>query len=231
MRITVISDTHNKHRNITQDLPGGDLLLHAGDLSSMGKLHEIADFCHWFDGIENYKRKIFIAGNHDWGFQQDPQKVGDLVKGYKSIEYVQDVSVEHDGVTIFGSPWQPEFCNWAFNLPRNGDQLHKKWEAIPNEIDIVITHTPVFGRLDDVDGRRGVHLGCEALCERIEAVKPKIHVCGHIHSGYGYAFDRYTHYFNAAVLDERYSYSQLPMTFDWNREKNEIKFVDTPLIF
>ena len=128
-------------------------------------------------------------------------------------------------VKIWGSPWQPEFYNWAFNLPRNGDELKAKWDMIPDDIDILITHGPAWGILDDVEGRRGYHLGCELLAERIKQIKPKIHICGHIHSGYGHYYDGHTHYFNAAVLNERYLYSHMPWNVDWNPITNEIVFL------
>ena len=242
MRITVISDTHGKHDRITKDLPGGDVLIHAGDISSMGTAKEIISFCKWYDRIDNYDTKIFIAGNHDWGFQTDSENSMQTVNSYKSIDYIQDDSLtlyfdgpngDHpeDNIRIYGSPWQPFFHNWAFNLLRGSQEMIDRWNKIPDEIDIVVTHTPIFGKLDDVQGRRGVHLGCEDLQKRLICVKPKIHICGHIHSGYGYAFDGDTHYFNAAVLDEEYQYSQLPITFDWKKETNEINFVSSPLIF
>jgi len=80
MKITFISDTHTKHSRITKDLPGGDLLIHAGDISSMGHNHEITSFCKWFNEIDNYTTKVFIAGNHDWGFQLRPEQVQDILK-------------------------------------------------------------------------------------------------------------------------------------------------------
>ena len=132
--------------------------------------------------------------------------------------------IEIDGIKIWGSPWQPEFCNWAFNLPRNGWQLAEKWNFIPENIDILITHCPSFGNLDIVIGRED-NLGCELLTERIKIVKPKIHIFGHIHSGYGYKFDGVTHHFNASVLNERYEYTNKPLTIDWNRDTNEIIFL------
>jgi Icc-related predicted phosphoesterase len=103
--------------------------------------------------------------------------------------------------------------------------LAAKWEAIPDNTDILITHGPAFGTLDTVAGRANDNLGCELLAERIEVIKPKIHVCGHIHSGYGYVFKDGTHFFNAAVLDEQYEYTQKPMTFDWDKETNTIEFL------
>ena len=235
MKLTIISDTHTKHKHVTDDLPGGDLLLHAGDLSSMGHEHEIREFATWYNKQNKYNHKVFIAGNHDWGFEINPKKAKEIVGQYPDITYLQDDWVNvgdsdpHDTdvntVKIWGSPWQPEFYNWAFNLPRNGEVLKEKWDMIPDDIDILITHGPAWGILDDVEGNRNVHLGCELLAERIKQIKPKIHICGHIHTGYGHYYDGHTHYFNAAVLNERYLYSHTPWNIDWNPITNEIQFL------
>jgi Icc-related predicted phosphoesterase len=236
MRITFISDTHTKHDQITEDLPGGDLLIHAGDLSSMGYDTEIQNFCKWYDALDQYDTKVFIAGNHDWGFQDSAESVSQIVGSYKRIDYLQDdwlgIFEEepftgedvNNMVKIYGSPWQPEFYSWAFNLPRRGPGLASKWEAIPEDTSILITHGPAWGFVDRVQGRAD-HLGCELLAERIVTIRPKIHVCGHIHSGHGYAFDGHTHYINASVLNERYNYANRPITCDWNPVTNEIVFL------
>jgi Icc-related predicted phosphoesterase len=224
MKITLISDTHNKFKQVTATLPGGDLLLHAGDATSMGYKHELQQFMKWYNNLD-YTHKVFIAGNHDWGFQEDPEMTKELLQFYDKITYLQDNTTEIDGVKIYGSPWQPEFYNWAFNLPRMGWELEQKWADIPLDTDILVTHGPAWGHLDTVKGM-SVPLGCELLTERIKVVKPKIHVCGHIHTGYGYKFDGDTHFFNAAVLDEQYNFTQKPFTFDWNPETNEIEFIN-----
>ena len=85
MKITFISDTHTKHNQVNYLLPGGDLLVHAGDMSSMGYQEEITDFLKWFNGLDNYTHKIFIAGNHDWGFQESPDMCRELLKIYRII--------------------------------------------------------------------------------------------------------------------------------------------------
>jgi Icc-related predicted phosphoesterase len=195
----------------------------------MGYEHEITEFAKWYDGL-NYDNKIFIAGNHDWGFQNNVDKVKEIVDFYKTITYLQDQlhTIQDDNgteVKIWGSPWQPEFYQWAFNLQKNGEELKSKWDMIPEGIDILITHGPAWGILDDVEGRRGEHLGCELLAERIKVIKPKIHICGHIHSGHGHYFDGHTHYFNASVLNERYLYAHTPWNIDWNPITNEIDFL------
>jgi predicted phosphodiesterase len=236
MILTIISDTHTKHKHITGDLKGGDLLLHAGDFMNSGyNPMEAMEFFNWFDAIDNYDHKVFIAGNHDRWMQDKPEEALGILTGYKTIDYLQDDwitvgdSDPHDPnvqtVKIWGSPWQPEFYNWAFNLPRNGEELKAVWDMIPEGIDILITHGPAWGFLDDVEGNRNVHLGCELLAERIKQIKPKIHICGHIHSGHGHYYDGHTHYFNASVLNERYLYSHNPWHIDWNPITNEIQFL------
>jgi len=231
MIVTFISDTHNKQHEITSQLPGGDLLVFAGDMTSMGKDYEIEEWMDWFYSLDHYGTKICIAGNHDFFFEKHPDKVEALINQYDDeINYLEDSSLwlsidgSDQNVHIYGSPWQPEFCNWAFNLPRMGDELDKVWHQIPEDVDILVTHGPACGYLDQVIGRYE-NLGCELLTDRIKEIKPKIHVCGHIHSGYGYQFDGNTHFFNASVLDERYNYTQKPMTIDWNKETNSVKFL------
>ena len=194
MILTIISDTHNKHKHITGDLKGGDLLIHAGDLSSMGYEHEITEFAKWYNGLENYDHKVFIAGNHDWGFQNNSEKIKGLLTGYKNIDYLEDDWITvgdgdpHDNNTqtakIWGSPWQPEFYNWAFNLPRNGWELETKWNDIPNDTDVLITHGPPYGVLDFVQNgrKRGLEfVGCEQLMFRVERLKPLLHEIGRAH--------------------------------------------------
>jgi len=228
-RITFISDTHTKHEKLTGFLTGGDLLIHAGDLTSRGYITEIENFMKWYDNINNYDTKVFIAGNHDFGFQDDNQKLLGLLTGYKNIDYLEDelmmVGEDYDNmIKIWGSPWQPEFHNWAFNLPR-GEKIKEKWDMIPVDTDILITHGPPMGKLDYVP-YDNINVGCEELIKRVSEIKPKIHVFGHIHEGHGYVFDGDTHYINAANLNGRYEFRNKPLTVDWDPETNELEFVD-----
>jgi predicted phosphodiesterase len=228
-RITFISDTHTKHNTLDNFLVGGDILIHAGDLTGRGYITEIENFMKWYDKIYNYDTKVFIAGNHDFGFQDENEKLRGLLTGYKTIDYLQDdwlmVGEDYDTmIKIWGTPWQPEFHNWAFNLPR-GEKLKEKWDMIPVDTDILITHGPPFGKLDYVK-YPNENVGCEELMKRVEEIKPKIHVFGHIHEGYGYVFDGNTHYINAAVLNGRYEFRNRPLTIDWDPETNEIEFVN-----
>jgi Icc-related predicted phosphoesterase len=195
MKCVAISDTHGMYRDI--DVPDGDMLIHAGDITMRGKLSEIEDFNAWL-GTLPHKHKIVIAGNHDWGFETDPVESRSIIT---NAIYLQDEFVVIDGFTFYGSPWQPWFLDWAFNLQR-GEEIRKKWALIPNKVDVLITHGPVYGVLDKVI--TGESVGCEELKIVVDKVKPKFHVCGHIHEDYGTKeFDDIT-YINASVCSERY---------------------------
>lgn len=228
-KITCISDTHNKHKCLDGFLDGGDMLIHAGDVSGRGWIEEIIDFCRWYDDVPNFDNKLFIAGNHDWGFQRESDKIKGLLTGYKTIDYLEDELMILDNsdqpkpLKIWGTPWQPEFYNWAFNLKR-GEELKEKWDLIPNDIDILIVHGPAYGKLDFVP-YDSQNVGCTDLLDKIKQIKPKIVVSGHIHEDYGYVFDGDTHFINASILDGSYVYRNKPLKFEWDQETNEIVFL------
>jgi Icc-related predicted phosphoesterase len=225
VKITLLSDTHSKHKHIPMDhFIGGDILIHSGDISSMGYEHEVLQFLKWFESIPNYTHKVFIAGNHDWMFQKDPNQIERILKNFPTITYLRDSQAVIEGLVIYGSPWQPEFFNWAFNLPRKGDELEYVWSKVPDNTDILITHGPAYGYVDRVIGKYE-HLGCELLIERINQVKPSLHVCGHIHSGNGVMGYGVTTFINASVLDERYDYTYKPYNILLDTETKQIEIL------
>ena len=231
MKITLISDTHTKHRYCEADLPGGDLLIHAGDFMNSGyHKDDVIEFLEWFSSIKGYDKKIFIAGNHDRIIENDPTWSLLTIKDYPNLIYLQDegfslYDIEEDSsVRLYGSPWQPEFCNWAFNLPRNSEEMKQRWDSIPEDTDILITHGPPFGHLDVPGIGKSIRVGCEMLRYRVDEILPKIHVFGHIHGSAGYYFNGHTHFINASILDERYDYTNLPVSFEWDKITNEIKW-------
>lgn len=211
MKIVMISDTHGEHRKLK--VPDGDILIHAGDAMTDGmNPREIVDLNAWFGELP-HPNKIVIAGNHDFLFE----KV-DVARGlYTNATYLQDEYTYVNGLMIYGSPWQPEFFNWAFNLPR-GEEIKKKWDLIPTRTDILVTHGPPHGYQDWVGRNR---VGCEELLKRVKEVKPIIHVFGHIHSGAGYTQDEHTTYVNAAVVDERYRVRHNPTVIDLKSNKEK----------
>lgn len=216
MRLVLISDTHN-HQAI--DLPGGDVLVHAGDATSTGTLAQVERFLLWFSA-QPHRHKIFIAGNHDWLFEREPDRAAGLLARHPALVYLQDSGVVIEGLRFWGSPWQPAFCDWAFNLPRQGPGLREAWNRIPGATDVLITHGPPHGVLDQVRG--GAHLGCEELESRVGAVRPRVHVFGHIHDGYGMARAGSTLMVNASICDEAYHPVNAPIALDLGAERVEV---------
>lgn len=223
-KITFISDTHQKHGLVTNDLIGGDIIIHAGDIMTSGYYEtEVINFCEWFSKLDNYEYKVFIGGNHDRLAEDNPNLFKRIVSEYPNIIYLQDSEVVIDGIKIYGTPWQPEFYNWAFNLPRSGPGLYSKWELIPEDTDILITHGPPDTILDYV-AQSMKHVGCEQLLERIMTIKPKVNVFGHIHQGYGSIRVNEIEFINASVLNERYNYANLPVNVEYDEVMGIVKY-------
>jgi len=164
-------------------MPEGDILLCAGDITAKGERSTIDDFNQWIGELP-YKATIVVAGNHDFCLEKSISKSERLLS---NAIYLQDDFFEYEGIKIYGSPWQPEFYDWAFNLPR-GEPLRKVWAKIPEDTDVLVTHGPPWGVLDEVPQRHSGHLGCEDLTARLDNLHVKLHVFGHIHSSYGIAF-------------------------------------------
>lgn len=212
-RIVCLSDTHNHHEKIR--LPDGDVLIHAGDATNRGTIDEIAAFNEWF-AAQPHKVKILIAGNHDWLFETNNSYARRLLDD--SIIYLQDSSIEIENLKFYGSPWQPRFFDWAFNLTR-GRELAEKWALIPADVDVLITHGPPNGILDQVPRQFWVeNTGCEELIKRVEQIaafgRLKLHVFGHIHCGYGEDERFGVKFVNAANCDEEYNPTNAPVVID-----------------
>jgi Icc-related predicted phosphoesterase len=197
MQLVLISDTHGYHHDLK--LPSGDVLLHTGDVSRRGRESEVVDFLTWF-AKQNYTYKIFIAGNHDFFFEQEsPEKVAAMIP--EGVIYLNDSGVTIEGIQFWGSPVQPRFFDWAFNRDRGAD-INRHWQLIPPDVDVLLTHGPPHGILDRTTD--GQEVGCEMLLKRVGEVKPQLAVFGHIHEGYGMVEKDGVVYVNASVLDVRY---------------------------
>jgi Icc-related predicted phosphoesterase len=202
MNIVCISDTHDQHEKLNDILPEGDMIIHAGDISLRGNLAEIQDFVNWFSNLP-YRYKIFIAGNHDFALEKNAS----LVEIPQNVTYLNNQQVTIEDITIWGSPVTPPFYNWAFMWPlEKRRQLYKK---IPDNCDIIISHGPVFGTLDKV--KMGQNVGCPLLKARVEEIKPKLFICGHIHEAYGSTTKDSTTYINASIMSVRYEPVNLPI--------------------
>jgi len=237
-RIVCISDTHSQVSKMSHAVPDGDILIHAGDFTLCGHLDEVRQFNSWLGSLP-HPHKIVVAGNHDLSFDpnfrgshhsssfakdldkhyahegkdgQQEEVANDIKKELTNCIYLEDQSVTLRGIKIHGSPWQPEYKNWAFNLPR-GEALLDKWKKIPDDTDILVTHTPPVGYGDLTDS--GLHVGCVDLLNSVtRRIKPKFHVFGHVHEGYGVRSDGKTVFVNASICNYGYQPENKPIIFD-----------------
>ena len=175
-RIVAMADTHNRHSALV--VPDGDVLIHAGDLTARGSLPELEAVADWLRA-QPHAHKVVVGGNHDFALQRNPEVARALFHG---LTFLEDSEVTLAGLRLWGSPWQPWFYDWAFNLKR-GPELDAKWKLIPEGIDVLVTHGPPLGFGDKCDD--GERVGCEDLLRHLSRVKPRLHLFGHIHEDRG----------------------------------------------
>jgi hypothetical protein len=229
MKITMLSDTHDKHEHLL--LTGGDVLLHAGDATISGTKQQLTNFVLWLSK-QDYKHKIWIAGNHDWGMETD-QAAYDRWVGHRGRElkelhpirehilklcsdlgvtYLANSGVTIDGVNIWGSPDQPAFCGWGFN--RTNTELTEHWKTIPDNTNILITHAPAYGILDALEN--GDMVGDVPLMKRLNTLPNlNLHLCGHIHPSYGMLEVGPVKHYNGSILNDFYQIENQPITIDY----------------
>lgn len=193
MIIDCISDLHGSYPK----LDGGDLLIVAGDLTSRDTEVQMALFDYWLNE-QKYAKKIVIAGNHDVTLQKQAIKL-------QFCDYLQDSGTMVDSFKIWGSPWTRYFDGMgkdcaAFTC-HHDITMSEKWDQIPDDIDILVTHGPPYDIADMVYGER---TGCVMLRKALDRVRPKLHVFGHIHEGFGRYDQDGIIFVNASYMNARY---------------------------
>jgi hypothetical protein len=236
IKCTAISDTHTMHDKLNLK-SGGDILIHSGDHSFLGQPDEVYPFMDWL-AKQPYQYKVFIAGNHDMGWEPIGEGIKcdkdgyfvfrgrifrkGLEKEYRSyaenldLIYLHNEELLFQGLRIYGSPYQPEFCGWAFGT--NSEKAYDIASEIPINVDILVTHGPPYGIRDEVIRRsiwdgRDPRTGCEALKHYVCTYKPKYHVFGHIHESYGKSKRKHTTFINAASVGRDYETLNKPINF------------------
>lgn len=210
MKLVLISDTHNREI----ELPEGDVLIIGGDLTKSGTRSQITMFNEWISR-ESHKFKhkpIAVAGNHDFMFETDREMAERLLP---SCVYLEDELLVLDGKKIYGSPWTPTFFNWAFMKDRGAD-IRERWDLIPDGLDLLVTHGPPWGILDEVV-RSKHHVGCEELrtvLTKDMQVPPRFHAFGHIHEGHGTHVTDKTTFCNVSICDEDYMPTNPPTVIE-----------------
>jgi len=233
IRVVCISDTHGKHRKMTSTIPKGDILIHAGDFTNVGHTSQVQDVCDWLANM-SHPHKILISGNHDVTLDEDyytkswkrwhhkgknnDVQAREIVRKTQGITYLEDESILLEGYKFYGTPWQPEFCDWAFNLDR-GFPCKLMWDKIETDVDILISHGPPIGH-GDLLHPSGERSGCVDLLNTVtERVKPLYHVFGHIHESYGITTNETTTFINASTCTHSYRPNNPPIVFDLPRKQ------------
>lgn len=196
MKILHLSDTHGCHRRLW-NLPEADVLVHSGDFCMVGSQEEALDFLNWFCDLP-YKHKIFICGNHD------DCLYGANIDGLDgNVHYLCNSSATIDGVKFYGVPMFMGDCI--------SDRQLRHYANIPNDVDVLVTHTPPYGILDFDDGK---NYGSEELLQRVSEVNPKLHLFGHIHRHHGQTDNGITLFSNGAIMNEDYTHLQSPTVIE-----------------
>lgn len=203
MRIVCISDTHELHREL--EVPRGDILIHAGDFTMFsGRPAMIRDFNKWLGELP-HPHKIVIFGNHEFAFEKNEK----LRHTITNATVLMNEAAEVAGFTVWGSPITPLY-GVAYGRSSAADR-EAIYKQIPEKIDILVTHGPPYGVLDTADGSRA---GCTELRKAVVRVRPRLHVFGHIHSGYGTFATKSTMFVNAALLGKFGALDKQPIVLE-----------------
>lgn len=218
-----------------EDIPCGDVLIHAGDFTMTGTVAETRRFVNFIAKLP-HKHKIVVAGNHDvtldamfyaglsdsevkrrYGHdpREDDVTARALLNGPEApCTYLHNSSVKvSGGLTVWGSPVSPAYGWWAFQR-KPGDDIRQVWRQCPAGVDVVISHGPARGHGDRV-WRGGDGVGCEALREEVlRRIRPKVVVCGHIHEDAGVTSEDGVIFVNAATCNLGYQPTQEAVVFD-----------------
>lgn len=196
MRAIVISDTHNQHELLS--LPKGDILIHCGDFTIDGTEDEVKYFADWF-AAQNFKYKLVIAGNHDYLFDDSPSLARSFFDRH-NICYL-----DNEGIYIM------DMLFWGYPFDRIvGSQ--KNVQKIPSFVDVLISHSPPNGALDEVDN---INLGCTKLMLRLKNVSFSYACFGHIHQGYGSKKIGDSSYINASICNKDYKLQNKPIILNF----------------
>jgi len=221
MIIDCISDCHGFYPK----LEGGDLLIVAGDLTARHTVRELDEFNEWLLQ-QRYEKKVVIAGNHDTliedrGIFDISNPIDRTLFLDPSADYLCDSGTEFEGIKIWGTPWSLWFKgvnpHCAAFMGYEGD-LQKKYDLIPNDIDILISHTPPYGILDQ--NKDGYLCGSMYLRNTLDRVKPKFLICGHIHERGGQQIrcnGSGAWCINASIVNEKYQHVNKPVRLNYSK--------------
>lgn len=239
MRIVALSDTHNQHRKV--QVPDGDIVIHAGDACINGTPEELQDFLRWFAMLP-HRHRILIGGNHDSALT-DPGWREAALPGWPTWTSQRGGFLYLEGETarvyvgerllrIHGAPWRPRPDDWPPGEPmRPGKRssafgvreslIGQFWDTIPEGLDILVTHVPAYGMLDEIEETpmsAALRIGCTALASKLARMQhpPKAHIFGHVHDPGGCSAITPTGMlaYNVAICDANYAPTHQPQVID-----------------
>ena len=197
MKVVLLADTHN-HIPV---VPDGDMVIHCGDMTGYGLIPEVSKFANWFGALP-HRYRVVIAGNHDFLFQEQPSLARRMMRD-AGIIYLEDEFRELEGIKLYGTPHTPIFFDWAFNADE--ERQAELFAQIPEGLDILITHGPPRGILDEVRHDFKIrNIGSAQLLTAVQRAKPRYHCFGHAHSNHGSMTVGETRFINVSNCNERY---------------------------
>lgn len=219
-KFVCISDSHCRLRKIT--IPEGDILIHSGDLTFQSNVQEILQELRELGRYKDkFKAIVLVEGNHDRLGENNPELMDQMCKDY-GVTLLRDEGTIIEGFKFYGSPFQPAFGNWAFNMDRGDPALKAKWDAIPDDTQILVTHGPPMYVLDGIMRYRPErheyeieNVGCYDLYDRVSNLANlNLHVFGHIHEGFGQLKKGNTTFVNASICTAEYKPTNPPIIID-----------------
>jgi predicted phosphohydrolase len=213
LKITAVSDTHwTDHRLWDLKLPDGDVLIHAGDATFLGRKEEFLRFFIWFQA-QPFDWKLFVPGNHDFMMQHgDDKELKDLLDIHDpGVVILRDTLFHVNGISFLGLPYSLEYRDWAFGInPAGMEEVllpHRE-----EDVDVLISHGPPYGIGDK--NLEGEHLGLQPLTDFVRQQNVMFHVFGHIHEGYGiYPQVGNSVLINASICNRDYGMKNDPISF------------------
>jgi Icc-related predicted phosphoesterase len=197
-------------------------------MTFQGEEHEIKDFFEWFE-VQPAKHLVLTMGNHERYFYKHYPQSLDWIPPTRAHILI-DKAVEIEGLKIYGSPWTPQFgFDWAYNACRTYVEaahyfkpfLGDIWAKIPEDTNILISHGPPMGILDEVmdmfGAGRMINVGCKSLMSKVDSMpKLKAHAFGHIHEWGGRLFQREDGkiFINSSVCNQQYQPVNKPVVLE-----------------
>ncbi len=221
MKIVFFSDTHGQHEKVV--IPTCDILIFCGDFSRSDSVRDIQPFVEWFSS-RDAKHKILMPGNHDEICEKAPALAEQTIRD-AGINYPLSKTIDVEGIKIYGMPYSPTFCNWAFMLDDESHRMIMHCDGIPDNVDILVTHCPPYGILDEVPinyYHQDCHAGGKSLLSAINRSSPKIHCFGHIHAGHGSIKINDTLHINCSILNDQYRVTNDITLINWNNTTGKI---------